>query len=134
MAELVILDTSVWIEYFRGKNAPLCTHVEALIAERRLRQLHIITAELLRGAAHASEQRVIQSTIGYIPIASLTDQFWLIVGQFCFDLARKGVVVSLPDAWIAKAAIEHHCMLWSLDHHFQPIARHTSLRLFQIAS
>ncbi len=126
----VILDTSVWIEYFREKNLTLCETVESLIAQRRVRQLHIITAELLRGALHASDQRMIQNTIGYIPVLPLTDAFWLSVGAFCFQLARKGTVASLPDAWIAQATIDHHCQLWSLDAHFRHIARHAPLQLF----
>lgn len=105
MADFAILDTSVWIEYFRGKNVPLCAQVESLIAERRLRQLHIIDGSML-----ANSRAILLRS----------------------RPQRRGRFSSR--AWIAKAAIEHHCRLWSLDHHFQPIARHTSLQLFRLGT
>ncbi|MBI4237020.1 MAG: PIN domain-containing protein [Deltaproteobacteria bacterium] len=129
-AELVILDTSIWIEYFHGKAADLCQDVDALIATRRLRHLTVITAELLRGAVATRERRIIAQTVAFIPRVPLTDEFWMTVGEFCFDLARQGVVAHLIDAWIAKAAINARCALWSLDHHFSAIARRTPLRLY----
>lgn len=128
-ADPVVLDTSIWIEYFRGRQPRIYSEVDSLIQQRRLLHLHVVGAELVRGARTTTEQRVIHTTVGQIPLIFLTDNFWVEVGAFCFALARKGCVPSLVDAWIAKAVIAQRCALWSLDRHFENIARYSPLVL-----
>lgn len=125
----VIADTSVWIEYFKGRNAVLCGHLEELISHRQLRQIHVITAELIRGSLHTREKNAIMGTVAHIPVLPLPDSFWLTVGEFTFHLARKGVSAHLIDAWIAQAAILHRCTLWSLDKHFKQISEVSALEI-----
>lgn len=128
----VIIDTSIWIDYFKGKNVALCDHLEGLIAQRGLRHLHIVTAELIRGALHPREKRIIGNTINHIPILLLPDAFWQDVGEFAYDLARRGLNIHLIDAWIAAATIRHRCKLWSLDKHFRQIAEKSPLEFYII--
>lgn len=55
--------------------------------------------------------------------------YWHDVGEFAYELGRRGITIHLIDAWIAAAAIHHHCTLWSLDKHFRQIAEKSSLKL-----
>lgn len=129
----VIVDTSVWVDYFKGKNNVLCDHLEDIISRRNVRHLHVVSAELVRGALHSREKRIIADTIDRIPILQLPDSFWQDVGEFAYDLARRGVNAHLIDTWIATAAIRHRCSLWSLDKHFRQIAEKSSLEMYVLS-
>lgn len=131
IADFVVIDTSVWVEYFRGHRPALYAHVDALVVARQLANLRIITAELLRGANTPLARRAIHETVALIPTVPLSDEFWLDVGEFCHQLSRHGVKASLTDGWIAKAVIDHRCALWSLDKDFQHIARIRHMRLYE---
>lgn len=128
----VIVDTSVWVEYFRGKNQKIILCVEELIERRLLRILPIILAELLRGCLNQKEINFIRSTIEEIPSINFGDDFWSDIGLFCFKLARRGCVCSLIDGFIAKATIISRNYLFTLDQDFLRISKLTSLRLFTI--
>ena len=59
-ADRVLIDTSVWIEYFKGADSALTQAVEALIKSGSVCTAGIILAELLQGARSDREIRVIE--------------------------------------------------------------------------
>ncbi|MBI2346724.1 MAG: PIN domain-containing protein [Deltaproteobacteria bacterium] len=127
----VILDTSVWVEYFRGGSPTLAVHIERLVAARRLKNLRIITAELLRGAFSPSDRRAIEETVAHIPVIERDDCHWLVVGVLCRRLAKRGVTIPLVDGWIAQATMDARGQLWTLDGDFRAIAKCSPLALYQ---
>ncbi len=127
----IVIDTSVWIEYFRGKNTFIIEEVEKAIDEKRVVSLPIILAELLRGCLTKNEVKIVRETIGKIPSYPLKEDFWEKVGLFCFQLARKGFTSGLIDAYIALATLESGSQLFTLDKDFQKIARLSPLQLFK---
>jgi predicted nucleic acid-binding protein len=127
----VLIDTSLWIEYFRGKNQLVIREIELLIDQRKARTLPIILAELLRGCLTSKETKIIQATIGEIPTFEFPGHFWAEVGLFCFGLARKGFSCGLIDGYIAKAAIDSECFLFTQDKDFIRISRLSSLLLWK---
>ena len=48
---MLLVDTSIWIEYFRGKNLRVGETVDRLLDNDRIVTMDIVEAELLRGAA-----------------------------------------------------------------------------------
>ncbi len=127
---LIIVDTSIWIEYFRNRKAPLVEKLESLIYQRQIRNIPLITAELIRGCLHLKEVHHIQTTIKPIPCCPMEESTWEKVALFAFGLARKGLSVSLVDAVIAHITIEAGHVLWTKDKDFQRIATHSTLELF----
>lgn len=126
----IIIDTSVWVDYFRGKNVVLMSQVDWIIQQRLARTLFLIIAELLRGALHQKEIKVIQKTVAYLPQPTFTTDPWMDVGIFCFSLARKGLSCSLIDAYISHVAIQNHWFLFTLDQDFNRISKLSSLKLW----
>lgn len=56
----VLVDTSVWIEYFRKKN-PVFNQINELAENQQLGSLNLIVAELIQGARGQGEIEVIDS-------------------------------------------------------------------------
>lgn len=127
---MILIDTSVWIEYFRDRQADLTHQVEALLAQRKARSFTLINAELTRGCLSLKEVHIIDNTIGQIPSFAIPDAFWKKIALFSFHLARKGLTVSLIDAAIAYVAIENKASLYTLDKDFIRIAKHSRLKLY----
>jgi predicted nucleic acid-binding protein len=121
----IVVDTSVWIDFFAGKPA---LELEEALAGGAVVIPPIVVAELISGAS--AQQR---STIGELlqdaPVHETPLDHWIRVGDLRRTLARKGVVVTTPDAHVAQCALDRDAVLLSRDAALARIARHTALRL-----
>ncbi|MDP8235764.1 MAG: PIN domain-containing protein [Candidatus Erginobacter occultus] len=115
----VLIDSSVWIEYFRGsqKAEPL----DFLIDENLIVINDLILAELLPGLYLCREQRLISllREVKRLPISVDWDN--LITMRT--DCLREGINrVGIPDLIIAQQAIRNRLNLYSFDRHFRLLA------------
>jgi hypothetical protein len=110
---MVILDTSVWIEFFKG-NEPYYPAVQKLIESRSVQTIEPIFGELLQGALNKKEVTTIKSFWEYITKIEEPDLF-VKAGELAFKekLVSKGI--KLIDAAIIYSTIHNECMLWTLD-------------------
>ena len=118
--EGVLVDTSVWIEYFNTLSAT-ANEIEQLIRERRVWGNGIIIVELLFGARTDKEAGSILASINAIPFLDTTKEIWFKAAELGFKLKRKGITIPLSDLVIATCAIEHNLMLFTFDKHFKNI-------------
>jgi predicted nucleic acid-binding protein len=129
---MVLLDTSVWIEFMRAR-APIYQQVDTLLKDDEVLGLSWIFGELLQGARGAREVKTI---LGFWeaapkPELSLCEKAWIEAGlesqrgKWC----DKGV--GLIDAAILCVAREFKCKVWTLDARLQDILRFRRL-LFEI--
>ncbi|MEW6380800.1 MAG: PIN domain-containing protein [bacterium] len=58
LGNLVLVDTSVWIDYFRKKD-PSLSQVDNLMEEGRIGTCRLVIAELLQGARGSKEIEII---------------------------------------------------------------------------
>jgi len=109
----VIIDTSVWIEYFKGKEDyfNLC---QELIEKGEVKTIELIFAELLQGAMNQRETELIKSYFELIPKVEV-DLLYIMSGEYSQNekLFSKGI--GLIDACIIKATIISNSKLWTLD-------------------
>ncbi|OGQ08790.1 MAG: hypothetical protein A3G32_06435 [Deltaproteobacteria bacterium RIFCSPLOWO2_12_FULL_40_28] len=128
----VLIDTSIWIEYFRGKNHQFLSVVDVLLDEDRVVNVDLVCAELYRGARSEKEIRFLEQHFSAIPSLQVPVDVWRLVGKFSFQLAKKGYLPHLVDAYIAFTAIEHNVTLFTKDRDFQHMARLGPLKLYQL--
>jgi len=121
----VVVDTSVWIDFFAGKPAQ---ELEAALSDGTAVIPPIVVAELVSGAS-AHQRVVIGELLQDAPVHATPLDHWIRVGDLRRELARKGVVVTVPDAHVAQCALDRDGVLLSRDAVFTRIARHTALRL-----
>jgi predicted nucleic acid-binding protein len=110
---MVVLDTSVWIEFFKG-NEPYFQGVQNLIEARSVSAIEPIFGELLQGAMNKREIATIKKFWEYLTKLEEPDLF-IKAGELAYKekLVSKGI--KLIDAAIIYATINNNCMLWTLD-------------------
>ncbi len=110
---MIILDTSVWIEFFK-KEAEIFTTVKKLLEAGEVYALECIFGELLQGAKNDIEMDLIISYWKYLPRID-EKEIWIEAEKYSGEnkLASKGV--GLIDAVIIMAAIRSKSKVWTLD-------------------
>lgn len=104
---MVIADTSVWVEYFRGGDPPVREVLRSLIRTQQAALVGVVLAELLQGCRKPKEAETIPT--------------WKRTGELSATLRRKGITLPLSDLLIAALALEHGCHVYTLDPHFEQI-------------
>jgi predicted nucleic acid-binding protein len=122
----VVVDTSEWIDFFAGRNAEL---LEQALANGAAIMPPIVVAELVSGATTRQQRAAIGELLQDAPVHETPLDHWIRVGDLRAALARKGLVVTVPDVHVAQCALDRDAVLLTRDAIFAKIARHTSLRL-----
>jgi len=117
----VLVDTSVWVRFFRLPRASESLHLDRLIQLQEVRTCAPVRAEVFSGARTERERFSLQEYFLAIPLLELPADAWERVEEARFRLARKGRQASLIDLLIACAAASHEAALWSLDEDFADI-------------
>ncbi len=126
----VLVDTSVWISYFRGASSRFTDHLDELLRHDAACLTAIIRAELLSGTRHEKEFLQLSDRLGAVDRLPEPEDLWDRVAYARFLLARRGVQASLTDLSIAEMARHHRCLLLTEDKEFRPIARVISFQFF----
>jgi predicted nucleic acid-binding protein len=128
---MVLVDTTVWIDFFADRNEPHVAALQELIENQEdLCLCGIILAEVLQG---------IRSDVDYIKTKDyLDDLIFLPMRQATFvraaevyrSLRKRGVTIRKPvECMIASVAIENNIRLLHNDRDFDYIAKHSKLRV-----
>jgi predicted nucleic acid-binding protein len=126
----VVVDTSVWVDYFRSAGAP---QLDELLGDGLVLLAPVVAAELLSAPLTRAERRDLTALLASLPLHATPFPHWLAVGELRARLAKAGLTVSTPDAHVAQCALDTGALLWSQDAVFSGISRRSTLRLFQSA-
>ena len=121
MRSNVLVDTSVWIEYFNRLDSEAGRSVEGLLREGRVVGTGVVLTELLQGARIKREFDAILESIVALPFLEPTQDTWITAGRISYALRRKGITVPTTDLIIASLALEYECLVFTLDPHFEKI-------------
>ena len=122
-AEKILIDTSVWIKYFRDKSASLSKKVDEILSKQEVYVPKIVIAELIRGSKSEREISVIDDFVDAFNIIDQREDTWIKAGRLSYNLKKKGKTVNLTDCYIAVIAQEYGCHIFSFDEHFLQFAR-----------
>lgn len=128
---LVLIDTSVWIDYFLKKNALLEQTLDLLLDNAQVATAAIIVAELTQGARDKKEIEKIKGHFKPLHWLPGTDRHWEMAGELSLQLRQTGKKINLTDCYIASLAKSASANLFSLDKHFTWIAKIEGCALFQ---
>ena len=126
---MTLVDTSAWIEFFRGRE-PLASSVDAALEANEAAVCGPVHAELRRGLASAKERaRVLPLLLGCHQLAQPA-ALWEKAGDLGFTLRRKGVTPKTLDLLIAIYALSHGTDLLTNGKDFRAMQRaRVALRL-----
>jgi predicted nucleic acid-binding protein len=99
----VLVDTSVWIEFFRRRD-PYYSIVARMIDNEQVCLAGIILAELMQGAKSEKELAVLAEFPKVFDFIPEMHQLWSEAGLLAYNLRRKGITIGLSDCYIAVAA------------------------------
>ncbi|MBI4199157.1 MAG: PIN domain-containing protein [Chloroflexi bacterium] len=126
----VIVDTSVWVDYLRGRNSGRATPLAELINQRQAILCGIVLAEILNGVRSPQERLHLNDLLNALPYRETSRHTWLRAGELAHSLRSQGFPTPLSDLILAALALEHRCALLTYDRHFHRIPR---LPLYQPA-
>jgi predicted nucleic acid-binding protein len=130
-AEKILIDTSVWIEYFRNKSSPITDKIDRILDEEEVCVPKIVMAELMQGAKSKKELSIIGDFIEAFNVIDQRDDTWIKAGRLSYNLKKKGKKIHLLDCYIAVIAQEYGCKIFTLNRHFQDIKKVMDISLFE---
>lgn len=119
----VLIDTSVWIAYFKDTDKRLTARVDDVLTRSEVYVPKVVIAELIQGAMTEKEIAVIEDFVNAFTIIDQTADTWLKAGRLSFSMKKKGITVHIIDCYIAILAGQHNCSIFSLDEHFKSIQK-----------
>ena len=125
----VLIDTSVWIAFFKNIDNHLVERVEDTLRFADVHVPKVVVAELIQGAKSETEISVIEEFLEAFNIIDQTDDTWLNAGRLSFSMKRKGITVNIVDCYIAILANENKCRIFTLDGHFKDIKKFLKIEL-----
>ena len=125
---MIAVDTSIWIDFFRGRQ-PVADQVSAALDNDQLALPVPVRIEILSGARRAERPRL-GRLLSALPSLSPSDETWRRIEEWVSTGAAAGHRFGVADLLVAAIAVENNCQLWSLDADFGRLAR---LGLVQLA-
>jgi predicted nucleic acid-binding protein len=124
----VLVDTSIWVDYFRGAKE---TDLDFLIQEDLVAVNPLILTELLPPLRMKRHRKVVSLLKKVLCLDMAID--WDDVVEMQVTCLRHGINrVGIPKLLIAQSAIEHGVELYTADKHFELMAKHLPLKLYGV--
>ncbi len=127
---MILVDTTVWVDFFSARSYPHVTTLENLILNREdICLCGIILTEVLQGIRKDSEFNRTRELLANLVFLPMQYSIFLRSAEIYRILRRKGITIRKPvDCMIAAVAIEHDIPLLHNDKDFIPIENHFGLK------
>jgi len=129
MQDKVLIDTSVWIEFFRKRESNISSQLREYLKLNQTCYTGPIAVEAYQGAKTHKEIQIIDQLLQTIHYVEITRMHYHHAGLISQKAAREGKVFSTIDMIIASVAHDEQLLLFSLDTHFKEISRYCKLSL-----
>ena len=128
---MVLVDTSVWIAFFREKSSTAAKSLDTLLEEGEVCICGLIEAELIPGLRQNDRERV-RSLLAGVSRIQIPLDIWFNIIKIQEDALAQGLgPFSIPDLLLASLAIRNNFPVFSLDRHFEDLSRLTGLTLWR---
>jgi predicted nucleic acid-binding protein len=125
---VVLVDTSVWIEFFDRHNPSVRGDLEALLRQGEVATAGMILGELRQGCRSTPQVRGLLQSMEPLAYLEADRNSWLRAGELAAECSARGFQVGLADCLLAALAIRESASIFTLDRDFERIPR---LRLFR---
>lgn len=127
---MVLVNTTVWIDFFAARTAPHVAALESLIKKGiDICVYGIILTEVLQGIRQEDEFRKTKELFNSIIFLPMPYTVFLRSAEIYRMLRQKGITIRKSmDCMIASAAIENDIHLLHNDKDFEPIEKHCGLK------
>src|SRR5262245_52999317 len=113
---MVLIDSSVWIDYLAGARSGLALQLDRWLADREpLATAGIILQEVLQGIRREREFNLVHSKLSRLAYLSASKSSHRAAALLFRKARALGVSVPSVDALIAALAVEHNSALFTAD-------------------
>jgi predicted nucleic acid-binding protein len=119
---MILVDTSAWIEFFRGRD-PVASKVDAALETNDVAICGPVITELRRGIRSRSDRARVLPLLAACHLLDQPTSLWEEAGDIGFSIGRRGVTVKTLDLLIAAYAMSHDVPLLTLDRDFASLQR-----------
>ena len=126
----IIVDTCVWIEFFREPASEFTLHLKSLLRERKVIMVGMVMAEILQCVKTPKEASLVEQNLAKLPYLEITRDIWVTAGKMSSSLRRAESIIPLSDLIIAAIALSGNHEIFTVDQHFNKI---DGLKLHNIA-
>ena len=126
---MIVVDSSVWIDFFNGVSTPEVDRLDALLGVTPLAIGDLILVEVMQGFRNERDVATARQLFRSLALLPLLDGSnpWKAADNYR-QLRRKGITVRKTiDGIIATACIEANLPLLFSDRDFQPYVEHLGL-------
>lgn len=127
---MIVVDSSVWIDYFTGKETPATDKLNSLLGVERIAVGDLMLTEVLQGFRVEREYRQARTLLlSLVVLNILSTDIALKSAANYRKLRRTGITVRRTiDTIIATYCIENRLALLHCDRDFQPFHEHLKLK------
>jgi len=125
----VLLDSSVWIEYFRDSNFKVSSEVDKLIDIGNIFTNELILTEIIPYLKLKKQNQLIQILESLECFDMSID--WKQIIEFQIVNLKNGInKIGIPDLIILQNTIQNQCSLFTLDKHFKLMSKVHKINLY----
>jgi predicted nucleic acid-binding protein len=129
---MVLVDTTVWIDFFAGRNKPHVGKLQKIIEkEDDLSLCGVIMTEILQGIRSDTDFFKTKEYLDDLIFLPMRHGTFVRAAEIYRSLRKKGITIRKQiDCMIASVAIEYDNQLLHNDRDFTHIAKHSKLRVY----
>jgi predicted nucleic acid-binding protein len=128
---VILVDSSVWIDYFRSADSPQVALLDSLLGRSPLAVGDLIAAEVLQGVRDESAFKLVKKTLQAFHHIDLVGYDLAVKASENYRTLRA-MGITIPktiDTLIATRCIEDGMTLLHADKDFSPFAEHLGLKV-----
>jgi predicted nucleic acid-binding protein len=127
---MVLVDSSVWVDYFNGLETPESSRLDALLGREPVAIGDLIQLEVLQGFRHEREFKIACRLFAHLTTFDLLGQQLVMkAAQNYRSLRVRGITIrKTTDTIIATFCIANEIPLLYSDRDFTPFAEHLGLQ------
>ncbi len=126
---MIMVDSSVWIDYFNGRDTPETTQLDSLLGIKPIAIGDIILTEVLQGFRNDKDYNTAKSLLTSLTVFELLGEKMALKSADNYRLLRKqGITIrKTVDVIIASFCIENNLPLLFSDKDFIPFVKYLKL-------
>lgn len=128
---MLLVDSTVWIDYFNGQATPQTDHLDGILSRQPVLVGDIILAEVLQGFRSDTEfERARRALAKFMQVSVVNPDLAVESARNYRRLRRRGITVrKIIDCLIATYCIETGHELLHADQDYDPFEKHLGLRV-----
>ncbi len=118
MNELVMIDSSCWIEYLRNSDQKIADTVVDLIQNHQACICGIIEMEIVQGIRNKKQAELVSNLFDILKYYTIVREDFINAGKRIIEMKKKGIIVATSDCLIAEICIKNNLKLYTKDKDF----------------